>query len=111
MPFSYYCHFLIQVLHCRKRRSSQGDDAQIESDPESTDLASKSNKNRARRDVLHNGVVSVKALPLSQEIVFKSLYEEAQLIRVGDEEIRLSMGGAYTLGILIMSAVCRYDAC
>ena len=53
---------------------------------------------------MHNGVISVKGLKLSQAIVSKSLYDGTETLRLGDADLRLSMGGAFTLGILVMCA-------
>ena len=49
---------------------------------------------------MHNGVISVKGLKLSQAIVPKSLYDGTETLCFGDADLRLSMGGAFTLGIL-----------
>ena len=99
-----YCHFLIHALNCRKRSHSHLEDAETESDTESKGSSRKSRKNREGLPVLHNGVISVKGLKLSQAIVSKSLYDGTETLRLGDSVLRLSMGGAFTLGILILCA-------
>jgi len=99
-----YCHFLIHALNCRKRSHSHLEDAETESDTESKGSSRKSRKNREGLPVLHNGVISVKGLKLSQAIVSKSLYDGTQTLRLGDADLTLSMGGAFPLGILVLCA-------
>ena len=53
---------------------------------------------------MHNGVISVKGLKLSQAIVSKSLYDGTETLCLGDADLRLSMGGAFTLSIIVLCA-------
>ena len=53
---------------------------------------------------MHNGVISVNGLKLSHAIVSKSLYDGPETLRLGDSVLRLSMGGAFTLGVHILCA-------
>ena len=99
-----YCHFLIDALNCRKQNPTHLDEAETDSDSETKPPARKSRKNRQGLPCLHNGVVSIKGLALLMGIVSKSLYDGSEILRVGEYEIRLSMGGAFTMGILTWCA-------
>ena len=99
-----YCHFLINALNCRKQNTTHLDEAETDSDSEAKPAARKSRKIQQGLPCLPNGVVSIKGLELSRAIVSKSLYDGTVELRVGEYEIRVSMGGAFTMGILTWCA-------
>ena len=102
-----YCHFLIDALNCRKQNPTHLDEAETDSECETKPAAIKSRTNKQGLPCLYNGVVSMKGLELSRAIGSKSLYDGTDEWRYGEHEsdvIRVSLGAAYTMGMLTLCA-------